>query len=85
MNTTDPLWLAPLRELLAVVCAPDPGKEGLTKLMANLAEIEALLARNRAEMPPELVHFLERRSYDKAARLCAGGMAIPRGTCGAKN
>jgi len=36
-------------------------------------------------MPPDLVHFLERRSYDKAARLCAGSMAIPRGTCGTKS
>lgn len=85
MNIAEPIWLPPLRELLSSVCAPQPGKEGLTKLMGRLAEVEILLAKNRAEMPPELVHFLERRSYDKAAQLCAGSVAIPRGTCGAKN
>jgi hypothetical protein len=56
----------------------------MTKLLANLAEVESLLVINRTDMPLELVHFLERRSYDKAAKLCEGGMSIARGTCGPK-
>jgi hypothetical protein len=84
-NSSEPVWLEPLRGLLAVVCSPQPGKEALASLMTSLAEVETLLAQHRAEMPPDLVHFLERRSYDKAARLCAGSMAIPRGTCGTKS
>jgi hypothetical protein len=83
--TTVPMWLPPLRELLSVVCTPPAGQEGLAKLMSSLAAVENLLAQNRAEMPSQLVHFLERRSYDKAKQLCAGGLDIPEGTCGTRN
>ena len=74
-----------MRVRLAEVLAPQHGKEGLAKMMASLAELDALLAKHRTEMSTDLIHFLERRSYDKAARLCVGDMAAPRGTCGAKN
>ncbi|HTB64244.1 MAG TPA: hypothetical protein VK737_11735 [Opitutales bacterium] len=82
---SSPVWLVPLRALLAEVRSPQPGKEGLAKMMTVLAEIELLLTQHQAEIPPQLVHFLERRSYDKAIQYCDGEMAIPRGTCGPKN
>jgi len=84
MNSTEPVWLEPLCKLLTTVRAPQPGKEGLAKMMTALAEVESLLASNRGEMPAELVHFLERRSYEKAAQYCEGGRGLPRGTCGAR-
>ncbi len=53
-------------------------------MMASLAEMESLLAHNRSDMPPQLVHFLDRRSYEKAAQYCTGQLELPRGTCGAR-
>ncbi len=85
MNQTEPKWMEPLRKHLAEVRTPQPGKEGLNKLMASLAEIEVLLAKNREEMSAQLIHFLERRSYDKAVKLCDGEGAIAPGTCGTRN
>jgi hypothetical protein len=84
MNTLEQTWLEPLRKLLADVRDPQPGKEGLAKMMTALSEVETLLVHNRAEMPPELVHFLERRSYEKAARFCANELGITRGACGVR-
>ncbi len=84
MNTTEITWLEPLRRLLVDVRSPQPGKEGLEQMMAALAEVEGLLARHRSQMPPELVHFLERRSYEKAARFCEGDLGMSRGACGAR-
>lgn len=53
-----------------------------------LNEIEALLAANRADLHPRLVHFLEGRSYAKALAFLGGdGSALgqassPSGGCG---
>jgi len=78
------IWLEPLRELLAKVCSPLPGKDGLALMMASLEKLESLFAKYRDEMPAQLVHFLERRSYDKAAQYCAGPVTIARGSCGGR-
>jgi hypothetical protein len=85
IDATEPVWLPALRKLLAALCSPQPGREGLEQLVTSIAELDALLTQNRAEMPPDLIHFLERRSYDKAARYCEGNLIIPRGTCGARS
>lgn len=56
-------------------------------ISATLAELEALLAAHRGELHPQLVHFLEGRSYAKAL-LWLGGRsefakpASPPGGCG---
>lgn len=85
MQTLEQTWLEPLRKLLADVRDPQPGKEGLAKMMAALTEVETLLMYNRADMPQQLVHFLERRSYEKAARFCAEDSSITRGNCRVSN
>jgi hypothetical protein len=85
LPVSSPEWLDPLQRLLAEVRSPERGKEGLAKMITSLAEVETLLSRHRAEMPPQLVHYLERRSYDKAMQYCAGESALPRGTCAPKN
>ena len=54
----------------------------------SLNEVEALLAAHRAELHPQLVHFLEGRSYAKALAWLGGGdelaskPASPPGGCG---
>ncbi len=55
---------------------------------AALAELEALLAAHRDQLHPQLVHFLEGRSYAKALAWLGGGdelqakPASPPGGCG---
>jgi hypothetical protein len=57
-------------------------------LSASLNEVEALLAAHRAELHPQLAHFLEGRSYAKALAWLGGGdelaakPASPPGGCG---
>ncbi len=55
---------------------------------AALNEVEALLTVHRAELHPQLAHFLEGRSYAKALAWLGGGdelaakPASPPGGCG---
>lgn len=57
-------------------------------LSAALNEVEALLAVHRGELHPQLVHFLEGRSYAKALAWLGAGdelaarPASPPGGCG---
>jgi phage-related protein len=53
-----------------------------------LNEVEALLAAHQTELHPQLVHFLQGRSYAKALAWLGGGDALaakpssPPGGCG---
>jgi hypothetical protein len=57
-------------------------------LSASLNEIEALLQAHRTELHPQLVHFLEGRSYAKALAWLGAGDELaakpgsPPGGCG---
>lgn len=56
-------------------------------ISAALTELERLLAAHRAELHPQLVHFLEGRSYAKALLWLGGESgfakpASPPGGCG---
>lgn len=51
-------------------------------IVAATSRLDELLARNRPALHPQLVHFLERRSYDKALQFLAGATDIPAGICG---
>jgi hypothetical protein len=57
-------------------------------ISAALNEVETLLAGHRPELHPQLVHFLEGRSYAKALAWLGGGdelggkPASPPGGCG---
>ena len=57
-------------------------------ISAALNEVEALLIAHRPELHPQLVHFLEGRSYAKALAWLGGGdelaakPASPPGGCG---
>jgi hypothetical protein len=53
-------------------------------IAAGMDRIEALVAGARAELHPQLLHFLERRSYAKAFLFLGGETDIPVGACGGR-
>ena len=50
----------------------------------EMAKLDDFLARGRAGLHPQLVHFLENRSYAKAVMFLGGETDIPVGACGGK-
>jgi hypothetical protein len=53
-------------------------------IAAEMGRLEDLLARGRPALHPQLVHFLERRSYAKALMFLGGATDIPAGACGGR-
>jgi hypothetical protein len=51
----------------------------------EMTRLDELLARGRTELHPQLVHFLERRSYAKAVMFLGGETDIPVGACGGRH
>lgn len=51
---------------------------------AEMARLDELATRGRLSLHPQLIHFLERRSYAKAAMFLGGASDIPVGACGGK-
>ncbi|HEY1848806.1 MAG TPA: hypothetical protein VGG37_06355 [Opitutaceae bacterium] len=50
----------------------------------RMAEVEGLTSESRANLHPQLLHFLERRSYAKALQFLGGASSIPTGSCGGR-
>ena len=50
----------------------------------EMARLEAITAREGANLHPQLAHFLERRSYAKALMFLGGETDIPTGACGGR-
>ena len=46
------------------------------------AHLDGIVDRCRAGLHPQLVHFLEQRSYSKALMFLGGPPNIPAGVCG---
>ena len=46
------------------------------------AHLDDLVERCRTSLHPQLVHFLEQRSYNKALMFLSGSATIPAGICG---
>lgn len=68
-----------LTALLAAIKASD----GQT--VANeMARLDDYLEKGRAGLHPQLVHFLENRSYPKAVMFLGGESDIPVGVCGGR-
>jgi len=71
-------------------------KESLTALLAaiksadgqvvaeEMAKLDDYLERGRAGLHPQLVHFLQNRSYAKAVMFLGGESDIPAGVCGGR-
>ena len=70
---------ASLVSLLAAIKASDKQIVG-----AEMARLDALLAKNRETLHPQLVHFLQNRSYAKAVMFLGGQTDIPVGACGGR-
>lgn len=68
-----------LTALLAAIKASD----GQT-VADEMTHLDDYLARGRAGLHPQLVHFLENRSYDKALKFLGGDTDIPVGVCGGR-
>jgi len=70
---------ASLISLLAGIKAAD----GQT-VAAEMARLDDFVGRGRVGLHPQLVHFLERRSYAKALMFLGGETDIPAGACGGR-
>jgi hypothetical protein len=66
-----------LHALLAAIKAGD----GQT-IAEEMTRLDEFVAHGRAGLHPQLVHFLENRSYAKAAMFLDGDINIPAGVCG---
>jgi len=44
--------------------------------------LDGYVSQGRGELHPQLVHFLERRSYAKALMFLGGAPDVPAGSCG---
>jgi hypothetical protein len=53
-------------------------------IAAEMARLDDFAARGCLTLHPQLLHFLERRSYAKAAMFLGGAQDIPVGVCGGK-
>lgn len=70
---------ASLISLLAAIKAAD----GQT-IADQMARLDGYVERGRPGLSPQLVHFLENRSYAKALMYLGGETNIPVGVCGGK-
>lgn len=50
----------------------------------QMAWLDTALEQGRVALHPQLVHFLERRSYAKALMFLGGEQNIPVGVCGGR-
>jgi hypothetical protein len=55
-----------------------------TGIGREMERLEGLLEAGRPALHPQLVHFLERRSYAKAHLFLGGETDIPAGACGGR-
>jgi hypothetical protein len=53
-------------------------------IASQMAALDAFAAQGRGTLHPQLLHFLERRSYPKALMFLGGESDIPVGVCGGK-
>jgi len=54
------------------------------RISEGMARLDSLLDSGRGTLHPQLVHFLERRSYPKALQFLGGESDIPAGSCGGR-
>lgn len=69
----------------ALISLLDSIKRADGPVIANeMARLDEFLAHGRETLHPQLVHFLERRSYAKAVMFLGGETDIPVGACGGR-
>jgi hypothetical protein len=70
---------ASLTALLASIKSADG-----QSVAAEMERLDGFLERGRATLHPQLVHFLQNRSYAKAVMFLGGETDIPVGACGGR-
>ena len=55
-----------------------------TVVVDQMEKLDRFLSEGRATLHPQLVHFLEKRSYAKAVMFLGGESDIPVGICGGR-
>lgn len=68
-----------VNRLLAAIAAGDGAV-----IAAEMKRLDDWAALGRDQLHPQLVHFLERRSYAKAQQFLGGASDIPLGVCGGR-
>ncbi|MCU0793720.1 MAG: hypothetical protein MUE42_12915 [Opitutaceae bacterium] len=69
----------------ALIALLDAIKNSNAPVIAReMAKLDDFAARGRMTLHPQLLHFLERRSYAKAAMFLGGAEDIPVGVCGGR-
>lgn len=51
-------------------------------ISAEMVRLDGFASQGRGSLHPQLLHFLERRSYAKALMFLSGEADIPAGICG---
>ena len=69
----------------SLIALLDGIKQSDGKVIAEeMGHLDDFLAAGRGQLHPQLVHFLERRSYAKAVAFLGGEENIPAGACGGR-
>ncbi|HLS28650.1 MAG TPA: hypothetical protein VK041_08375 [Opitutales bacterium] len=71
----------PLKESLQALLEAIEKADG-DQIRAQLDRLDQLTRDHGRELDPHLVHFLQRRSYQKALAFLEGERDIPPGLCG---
>jgi hypothetical protein len=72
-----------IKDSLIVLLAGIKTSNGLI-IADEMARLDGFLEAGRVSLHPQLVHFLERRSYAKAVMFLGGESDIPVGICGGR-
>lgn len=72
-----------IKDSLTALLAAIKASDGQT-IATEMAKLDDALERGRAGLHPQLVHFLENRSYAKALMFLGGETNIPVGACGGR-
>lgn len=72
-----------IKESLHALLAAIKASDGQT-VADEMAKLDDFLAHGRVGLHPQLVHFLENRSYAKALMFLGGESDIPVGVCGGR-
>jgi hypothetical protein len=82
-NFSPQLMETQIKTSVGALLAAIKAAEGQT-VADEMMKLDDYLARGRAGLHPQLVHFLENRSYAKAWMFLGGETDIPVGICGGR-
>jgi len=72
-----------IKESLVALLAAIKSGDGHT-IAGEMARLDEWVERGRSGLSPQLLHFLQNRSYAKALMLLNGDADIPAGVCGGR-